>query len=144
MKLSEGIRNGIAASVAFGFSAFLALHFDTPPLHTKFLFVSFVCLVFGLALIPSAVINLFGGMRIDSSGVHIRSGVSKVSIPWDELKSWGFSGAQLRFVGEHVHRPQLICLSRISPENRIEVKDLLTACAPEKEQRIMERSLSNA
>lgn len=135
MKLVEGIRTGLAACAAFGVSAFLALHFDTPPLHTKFVFVSLVCLIFGLAMIPWTVTNLFGSLRLDSRGVHVRNGFSRTSIPWHELKSWGFSGSQFQISGDNTSRPVLVCLSRMTPEFRIEVRDMLRLCAPEKERK---------
>lgn len=135
VKWLEGIRSAVLSVAALGVAASLATHITTPALQGKFLFVSLVSLVFGLALIPSALANLFGGLRLDSRGVHVRTGLTSTTIPWNELRSWRFSGSQLQVAGNACVRPQMVCLSKIKPEDRLSLRDVLGSCAPEKERR---------
>lgn len=135
-RLAAGLRSLIGVILGLGIGGYLATEVSTtPPLHLKVAFVSGVCILLGLGLIPMAVRDLFGSLRVDSFGIRVSPGVFGFSVPWDELDRWTIEGPAFRFHCRKSDVTHFLSIDHLSAGQRQALIDVLRSCTHETEQR---------
>ncbi|MEI7699280.1 MAG: hypothetical protein WCK86_05765 [Planctomycetia bacterium] len=136
VKAVDGFRS--LAGVLFGLTAggFLATHISTTPnLHLQVTFVSLVCLLLGLSLIPLTLGYLFGRIQINSRGIRVTPRLVGFDLAWPDLESWSIEGLQLHAHSARSRKEHTLFLNVLTQEQRLAVLDILRNCAPEKERK---------
>lgn len=136
VKAVDGFRS--LAGVLFGLTAggFLATHISTTPnLHLQVTFVSIVCLLLGLSLIPLTLAYLFGRIQINSRGIRVTPRLVGFDLSWPDLESWSIEGLQLHTHAARSRKEHILSLNVLTQEQRLAVRDILRNCAPEKERK---------
>lgn len=135
-RLAVGLRSLIGVILGLGIGGYLATEVSTtPPLHLKVAFVSGVCILLGLGLVPMAVRDLIGSLRVDSFGIRVTPGVFGFSIPWDELDRWTIEGPAFRFHCRKTDVTHFLSVDHLSAGERQALIDVLRSCTHGSEMR---------
>jgi hypothetical protein len=136
-KLAEGLRSLLGVCFGLGAGIFLLTHIPgTPNLRLQVTFVAVVCLVLGCVLVPFAAGYLLGRLRLDSFGISMSPWPIGFSIRWQDLVCWSVEGLQLHLVSRRSSKEEIVPLHVLASADRLLVRDILRACAGEREGRM--------
>lgn len=136
-KLTDGLRSLLGVCFGVGAGTFLLTHIPgTPNLRLQVTFVALVCLILGLVLVPFASGYLLGRLQIDAYGIRVSPWPIGFRIRWQDLVCWSVEGLQLHLVCHRSAKEQIVPLHVLSSADRLLVRDILRACAGEREGRV--------
>jgi len=136
-KLAEGLRSLLGVCFGLGAGIFLLTHIPgTPNLRLQVTFVAVVCLVLGIVLVPFAAGYLLGRLRLDSFGISMSPWPIGFRIRWQDLVCWSVEGLQLHLVSRRSAKEEIVPLHVLASADRLLVRDILRACAGEREGRV--------
>jgi len=136
-KLAEGLRSLLGVCFGIGAGSFLLTHIPgTPNLRLQVTFVAVVCLVLGCVLVPFAAGYLLGRLRLDSFGISMSPWPIGFRIRWQDLVCWSVEGLQLHLVSRRSAKEEIVPLHVLASADRLLVRDILRACAGEREGRM--------
>lgn len=133
-RLGIGMRSLAAGVIGLGIGAFLATQIAaTPNLRVQVTIVSVICILLGLVMMHFAVRDLFGRLRIDSRGIQLSPLYQGFAIAWTDLVEWGIDGMAFHFRSLKSKGQLSVDLEVLQAAERTQLRNLLQACAPEKE-----------
>ncbi len=133
-RLGSGLRSLAAGVFGTGIGAFLATQIAaTPNLRVQVTIVSVICVLLGLVMLHFAVRDLLGRLRVDSRGIQLSPGYQGFSIAWTDLQEWNIDGMAFHFRSLKSKGPVSVDLEVLQPTERLQLRGLLLACAPDRE-----------
>lgn len=85
----NGILLTLQAAAMFGAGAFLISEIPaTPNLKVQMAILGGLLIVGGLAMLPIIVVDFFGAVRVDQTGIHMVPSVVGFSAPWSIVEKW--------------------------------------------------------
>ncbi|MFO1004934.1 MAG: hypothetical protein U0929_03160 [Planctomycetaceae bacterium] len=85
----SGLLLMLQASVLIGVGAFLLSEIPaTPGLKVQMAILSVILIGGGLWMVPKIVVDFFGSIRVDQTGIHMEPTIVGFSTPWDQIERW--------------------------------------------------------
>lgn len=85
----SGLFLSLQAAVLIGVGVFLLSEIPaTPGLKVQMVILSVILITGGLWMVPKIVVNFFGSIRVDQTGIHMEPTLVGFSTPWDQIERW--------------------------------------------------------
>ncbi len=111
---------------------------STPSLKIQMGLLSALCCVGGGSLLPSAIRDMFGRLKVDGRGIHMTPSYVGFSIPWKELVGWDSDHLAFRFYTSKSKRALATYARYLDASDRNSLYGVLRACVPQKQGVVME------
>lgn len=85
----SGLRHSLQAAALIGVGAFLLYEIPaTPGLKVQMAILSMILIFGGLWMVPKIIVDFFGSIRVDQTGIHMEPTLVGFSTPWDQIERW--------------------------------------------------------